>query len=79
MGDPLVREIGRVEDIDGEVVIVGIGHGMVTLCRPDCAVPQWELPVETADELAAMLITACWQAASQRLLEIPATEKGTLE
>jgi hypothetical protein len=63
MADPYVREIGRVEDIDGLRLVVGIRSGTVTLGFAGEA--RWKLPVEVADELAAMLITALWQAARQ--------------
>lgn len=61
MNDPWVREIGRVEIPGRFPVVVGIDHGAVViegLADPDRpTVPQ-------ADELAALLITACWMASA---------------
>ena len=64
MGEPVAREIGRVEDADGEVLIVGIDRGTVTIGMEDRA-PSWQFTPVDADELAALLITALWQAAAQ--------------
>ena len=34
MGDPYVRETGRIEDIDGSVLSVGVDYDTVTLSWP---------------------------------------------
>lgn len=59
MADKYVREIGRVEDVDGLPLAVGTDYGTVTIGPPGT---QRGLVTEQADELAAMLITALWQA-----------------
>ena len=65
MADPHVREIGRVTDHDGDQITVGIDGGTVTIGHPEIAIPYWQGTVEQADEVAALLITALWQAAAQ--------------
>jgi hypothetical protein len=63
MSDPLVREIGRI-DIPGiGPFAVGIDNGAVTIGDPGD--DGYLIPPETADELAAYLITATWQAAAR--------------
>jgi hypothetical protein len=64
MADPLVREIGRIEDMDGVPLAVGVDRGTVTIGMGDDDTP-WQLTVEQADDLAGLLITALWQAARQ--------------
>jgi len=62
MGDD-VREIGRVKAAGTEPpLVVYVNHGTVDI---GCSETSWRLTVEQADELAAMLITALWQAAAQ--------------
>ena len=65
MGDPYVRETGRIEDIDGSVLSVGVDYDTVTLSWPGNAVPAWRLESSQADEFAALFNAACWQAAAQ--------------
>ena len=65
MNDQHEREIGRVEDVDGDVLVVGIDGETVTIGCPDIAMPFWQLTVPMADEAIALLITALWQAARQ--------------
>lgn len=61
--DPYVREIGRIEDGQGRIVIVGVDYGTVTLrtlrTRTGGAVA---LSVLQAEELGQLYIAACWQA-----------------
>lgn len=63
MSDPYVREIGRVEIPGGPPLIVSISHGAVDIGRPALAI-DGRLAVQQADHLAALLITACWQASA---------------
>ena len=60
---PDVREIGRVEDGQGRIVIVGIDGDQVTLrtlrTRTSGAVT---LAAYGAEEFAQLLVSACWQA-----------------
>ena len=56
------REVGSIEDVDGNALTVTIDSGDVFLGDPEGA---WRFTVEQADELAALLITALWQAARQ--------------
>lgn len=60
MGEPYVREIGRVDQVveDGAPTIplaVGIDHGTVLI---GCSAMAWQLAIPHADELVALLITA---------------------
>jgi hypothetical protein len=61
--DPHAREIGRVEDDRGRVVIVGVDHDTVTLrtlhTRTSGAVT---LSSYRAEEFGQLLVSACWQA-----------------
>lgn len=56
--DPNVREIGRLEDIDGVPVIIGVDYDAVTISglRLDSA---------QAEEFARLFIAATWQAGQQ--------------
>ena len=56
--DPNVREIGRVEDIDGVPVIIGVDYGAVTLSglRLDSAAQE---------EFGRLFVAATWQAGQQ--------------
>ena len=70
--DPYVREIGRVADDRGRVVIVGVDHDAVTLrttgTRTDAAVTLAAIQAEVtlaayrAEEFGQLLVSACWQA-----------------
>ena len=62
--DPYIREIGRIEDGRGRVVIVGLNFDAVTLRIParDGGV---ELGSSQVEELAQLLVSATWQAAWQ--------------
>ena len=60
MSDPHVREIGRIEDDQGRVVIVGVDHGAVTLRTPLGTV---ELGCVKAERFGQLYIAACWEAA----------------
>lgn len=64
MPDPYVREIGRLTDDVGRVVIVGVDYGAVTLrtlhTRTSGAVA---LGCAQAEELGQLYVSACWAAA----------------
>ena len=65
--DPYVREIGRLTDDVGRVLIVGVDYDAVTLrtlhTRTDGAVA---LGQGQQEELGQLVIAAVWQAAWQR-------------
>jgi hypothetical protein len=67
MSDTYVREVGRLEDGQGRIVIVGVSYDAVTLrtlhTRTDGAA---ELGMAQQEELGQLLIAAVWQAAWQR-------------
>ena len=66
--DPLVREIGRLTDDVGRVLIVGVDYDSVTLrtlhTRTSGAVA---LGPRQQEELGQLLIAAVWQAGWQRM------------
>ena len=65
--DPLVREIGRLTDNAGRVLIIGADHGAVTMrtlhTRTSGAVTLGRADQE---ELALMLVAAVWKAGGQQ-------------
>ncbi len=69
--DPYVREVGRLEDDQGRIVIVGTDYGGVTLrtlrTRTSGAVA---LSPALAEEFGQLYVSACWAAArdGERLL-----------
>ena len=70
--DPFVREVGRVEDGQGRIVIVGVSYDAVTLRVLPAASdderddPAAELGMTQQEELGQLLIAAVWQAAWNR-------------
>ena len=61
---PFVREIGRVRDVFGSDLIVGVELNTVTLSyEPDLRKVQ--LTEAAAEEFAQLFIRACWVAARQ--------------
>jgi hypothetical protein len=57
MADPFVRELGRVEDIDGAALAVGVDYDTVSIGGHRLASAQLE-------EFARLFIAAHWQAAA---------------
>ena len=55
MPDPYVRELGRVQDIDGIPVTVGVDYDCVTISGA-------RLTTGTCEEFARLLVAAAWQA-----------------
>ena len=83
--DPYVREVGRLEDGQGRIVIVGVSYDTVTLrtlrTRTSGAV---ELDSARVEELAQLIISATWQAAWQTAASLaravpgqPGADSGT--
>jgi hypothetical protein len=75
--DPYVREIGRLTDDAGRVLIVGVGYDAVTLrtlrTRTSGAV---ELGPSQTEELAQLIVSAAWQAAWQTGADTGAIRSG---
>jgi len=65
MSDPYVREVGRIEDMDGTVLVVGIDRNTVTIGLPGDAIPDWQLESSQAEEFARLFVRACWEAGAQ--------------
>ena len=61
--DPFVREIGRLEDDQGRILIVGVSYDAVTLGLGGGGV--MELGGSQTEELAQLIVSAAWQAAWQ--------------
>jgi hypothetical protein len=53
--NPYVREIGRVEDIDEMVMVVGVDYDTVTV--GDC-----KFGAEQIEHFAQLFSAACWEA-----------------
>ena len=60
MGDPYVREVGGVEDVDGTRLTVGIDYGTVSI---SVAGKTCRLDSRQAETFAQLFVSACWQAA----------------
>ena len=58
--DPRVREVGRVEDMEGIWLTVGVSYDCVTLGAPDRPFIFTRAQVE---ELAHLIVAASWEAA----------------
>ena len=66
MSDPDVQhEIGRVPDVFGGPLIIGVEHGCVTLGHEH--LEKFMLTEAAAEDFAQMFIRACWVAAQQHL------------
>jgi hypothetical protein len=72
-----VREIGRLEDAQGRILIIGISYDAVTLrtlhTRTKGAV---ELGLLQTEELGQLVVSAAWQAAAQPGVAISAVRDG---
>jgi hypothetical protein len=77
VSDPQVREIGRLEDGQGRILIVGVNYDAVTLrtlhTRTSGAVTLGALQ---AEELGQLVVSAAWQAAAQTAADISAARDG---
>jgi hypothetical protein len=77
VSDPQVREIGRLEDSQGRILIVGVNYDTVTLrtlhTRTSGAV---ELGALQTEELGRLVVSAAWQAAAQTAADISAVRDG---
>jgi len=77
--DKFVREIGRIADDAGRVIVAGTDYGTVTLrtlhTRTSGAV---ELSPALAEEFGQLYVSACWAAArdGERLLGTSACAAG---
>lgn len=68
MADPCVREIGRVMDIDGIALPVGVDYDTVS-------VGGLRLDHAAQEEFARLFVAACWRAA-QSLPLVTAVRDG---
>jgi hypothetical protein len=62
VADPYAREIGRIEDIGGQPVIVGVDYDTVTI---EGGQPLRLTPY-MLDEFAQLFTRACWEAGAQQ-------------
>jgi len=58
----LVREVGKVEALDGLRIVVGLDGGTVTLGPSRYTEPIWHLTQDQAEEFARLFVSAVWQA-----------------
>ena len=56
MPDPMVREIGRVADIDGDPTIIGVDYDAVII---EPLVQQARLAGAQLEEFAKLFVSAC--------------------
>lgn len=61
--DPYVREVGRLEDGQGRILIVGVDYDTVTLGLGGGGAVT--LTFSEAEEFAQLYLSACWQAGRQ--------------
>jgi hypothetical protein len=59
MPDPMVREIGRVTDIDGDNAIIGVDYETVTI---DAALCPLRFDAAQQEDFARLFVSACWAA-----------------
>lgn len=59
-----VREIGRVTDMDGVELVVGVDYDAVTIGYEH--LEKFRLLSTAAEEFGQLFISACWQAARQQ-------------
>ena len=62
--DPMVREVGRLTDIDGRQMFVGVDYDTVTIGTPETG-PEWRLTSAMVEEFGQIFVSACWEAAEQ--------------
>ena len=69
MADPRVREVGRMTDLDGMPVVIGVDYDSVTIHAGEF-VSGGGIRLESvqADEFASLFVAGCWQAAAQSAL-----------
>ena len=78
-GDPPVRILGHVEDVNGMRLAVGVARGRVLIGDPDDILGlSWEFTQEHMEQLGQFVVAACWEAAAQSTQYLPA-QKGSLE
>jgi len=63
MGDPRIREVDRVEDIDGQALVIGVNYDAVTLGEPHGK--TWVFTRTGMDAVDRALNAASWEAADQ--------------
>ena len=62
MGDPYVRVLGSVTDMDGSIVHVGVNYDTVSVSNAVDSV----FTREAAEEFARLFVAACWQAGANK-------------
>ena len=60
--DPYVREIGRIVDADRSTLTIGVCGAEVTVTAAGWAAHGMHLTPSLAEDLAQLLVSACWQA-----------------
>ena len=62
MSDRYVREVGRMTDLDGDPLTIGVDYDSVTISAIGRVIRLESLQ---ADEFAQLYNRACWEAGSQ--------------
>jgi len=62
MGDPYVRVLGSVADMDGGVVHVGVNYDTVSVSNAVDSV----FTREGAESFARLFVAACWEAGANK-------------
>lgn len=61
MGDPYVRQVDEVADMDEDIIVIGVDHDAVTI-GDDGGLQVWRFSQAEAEEFMHAWITACWEA-----------------
>lgn len=64
MADPMVRILGTVTDISGQVIDVGVDYDTVRIGAQSAA--DLRFTQDQAEEFGRLFVAACWEAAGQR-------------
>jgi hypothetical protein len=76
MGDPYVREVGQVEELEDAVVYVGVDYDAVSV---DLGRALARFTRTQAEEFARIFVAACWEAgANSERMRREQMETGTM-
>jgi len=60
---PYIREVGRLQDMDGIPIVLGVDYDTVTIQAADLPV---QLTRDQAEEFAQIYVSACWEAGENK-------------
>lgn len=64
MSNPYVREVGAVQDMDGQHLKMGVDYDSVTIGLP--GILLFRFTQAQAEEFAQLFVSAVWQAGQQK-------------